>query len=83
MLCVSFKVFVILDVLITEHIFIIRGGGGSIVTLFSLRVCILFKYSLNKRNGRMIPRGAYLVLQWLRLRVPNLGGPGFHPWSGS
>ena len=24
-----------------------------------------------------------LVVQWLRLRVPKAGGPGFVPWSGN
>ena len=28
-------------------------------------------------------KGISLVVQWLRLRAPNAGGPGFDPWSGN
>ena len=27
--------------------------------------------------------GTSLVVQWLRLRTPNAGGPRFDPWSGN
>ena len=27
--------------------------------------------------------GTSLVVQWLRLRILNAGGPGFDPWSGN
>ena len=27
--------------------------------------------------------GTSLVVQWLRLHIPNAGGPGFNPWSGN
>ena len=26
-------------------------------------------------------KGTSLVAQWIRLRAPNAGGPGFDPWS--
>ena len=28
-------------------------------------------------------QGTSLMVQWLRLRIPNVGEPGFNPWSGS
>ena len=27
--------------------------------------------------------GPSLVVEWLRLHVPNAGGPRFNPWSGN
>ena len=34
-----------------------------------------------KSEDKLILCGTSLVAQWLRLRAPNAGGPGFDPWS--
>ena len=34
-------------------------------------------------NARILLKGTSLVVQWLRLRAPNAGGPGSIPGQGT
>ena len=36
-----------------------------------------------QKSIKILKGGTSLVVQWLRLRAPKAGGPGFHPWSGN
>ena len=56
----------------------------SCVQLFVILWTIVQRDSLSLRiQARVLEWGTSLVVQWLRLRAPNAGGPGLIPGQGT